>query len=76
VIPAPPELPALFRVLTAAEVPELDRARSDRAGDHLLLTIVYARACVLDAARRELEATSGRSRASCCGNCRNFVLTL
>lgn len=56
VIPAPPEPPALFRVLESSEVAELERARSERPGDHLLLAVVYARAGVIDAARRELEA--------------------
>ena len=55
VLPAPPAPPAIFRVLSAREHEELLRARSEAGGDHLLLGLLYARAGLVDDARRELE---------------------
>lgn len=62
VLPAPPAPPALFRVLTAAEQAELERARRERPGEHLLLAVLYARAGVIGAARRELELHQAQTR--------------
>lgn len=57
VMPAPPSPPALFRIVTATDQAELERARKERPDDHLLLGVLYARAGVVDHARRELEAS-------------------
>jgi hypothetical protein len=55
VLPAPPSPPALFRVLTDSEVAVVERARSQRSDDHLLLALVYARAGLAEDAGAELE---------------------
>lgn len=55
-MPAPPAPPALFRVLDDSDVATVERARSQKAGDHLLLAVVYARAGLTEAARDELDA--------------------
>jgi hypothetical protein len=56
VIPAPPDPPALFRVIDERTHAEIERARRERPADDLLLGLLYARAGVLDAARTHLEA--------------------
>lgn len=56
VIPAPPDPPALFRVIDERAHAEIGRARRERPDDDLLLGLLYARAGVLDAARTHLEA--------------------
>jgi hypothetical protein len=55
VLPAPPNPPALFRIVSAQELAELERARQERPDDHLLLALLSARAGIIEAARRELE---------------------
>lgn len=53
--PVPPDPPALFRVLDAEVWQELERAHRVAPSDPLLLGILYARAGLIDDARRELE---------------------
>jgi len=56
VVPAPPAPPAIFRVLSQREHEELGRAVSGADGDRLLLGLLYARAGLVDDARRQLES--------------------
>lgn len=62
VLPAPPAPPAIFRVLSAREHEELLRARAEAAGDRLLLGVLYARAGLVEEARRELAAHARETR--------------
>lgn len=55
VIPAPPAPPAIFRVLSQREHDELTKAIAEAGGDRLLLGLTYARAGLVEDARRELE---------------------
>jgi hypothetical protein len=55
-LPAPPDPPALFRVLSRAEEDTITAARRARPGDHLLLGILSARAGLADVAEAELAA--------------------
>src|SRR5207247_338866 len=54
-IPSPPAPPAVFRVLDAVQHDELARAEAQYPHDDLLLGILYARAGILDRARRHLS---------------------
>jgi anti-sigma factor ChrR (cupin superfamily) len=54
--PRPPAPDAKFRVLAAAQVEELRRARVSLAGSHLALGVLYTRAGLLADAERELLA--------------------
>jgi hypothetical protein len=56
VMPAPPAPPALFRVLDDSDVATVERARSQKREDHLLMAVVYARAGLIEAAGAELDA--------------------
>jgi len=56
ILPAPPAPPAIFRVVSKREHEELEAARTAYPDDHLLLGLLYARAGIADAARRELDA--------------------
>ena len=55
-LPAPPAPPAAFRVVTSREADEIDAAARQFADDHLLLGLLYAKAGVVDEARRHLDA--------------------
>jgi anti-sigma factor RsiW len=55
ILPAPPAPPALFRVIAWSQKTELDDAERQRPNDHLLLAILYARAGVVEGARKHLE---------------------
>lgn len=57
IIPAPPAPPAIFRVIPEKEHDQIARAKAEAPGDHLLLGLLYARAGVVDEARRELGAS-------------------
>lgn len=57
IIPAPPAPPAIFRVIPEKEHEEIARAKAATPEDHLLLGLLYARAGVVDEARRELGAS-------------------
>jgi hypothetical protein len=57
-IPAPPSPPAAFRVVGQREHAELEAAKREAPDDHLLRGILYARAGMVDEARRELEQWS------------------
>jgi hypothetical protein len=54
--PVRPAPEARFMVLDQAKANELAKARSDSAGSHLTLGVLYARAGLLDDAERELQA--------------------
>lgn len=54
ILPAAPAPVAQFHVLDAAALAELEAAERDRAGDHLLLGILHARAGLPDGARQHL----------------------
>lgn len=58
VVPAAPQSPARFEVLSSDARREIERARDTRPGDHLLAGILYARAGARDAAERELRAAA------------------
>jgi hypothetical protein len=55
-LPAPPAPPAIFRVISEREHEELEAARREFPDHHLLLGLLYARAGIAGAARRELDA--------------------
>lgn len=55
ILPSPPTPAAQFRVLDRAAVVELDEARREHAGDHLLLGLLYAKAGLDEHARAELQ---------------------
>jgi hypothetical protein len=64
--PGPRSEEARFRVLTAEEASELERAVGESRGSHLALGVLYARAGLLDDAERELAqvvAANPRSAA-------------
>jgi hypothetical protein len=54
--PMPPTPKPKFKVLDLAQAEELDRARKDYAGSHLILGVLYARAGLLDSAESEFQA--------------------
>lgn len=54
--PAPPAPPAKFKVLDAAKLGELTRARGMYRGSHLILGVISAQFGLLDEAERELNA--------------------
>jgi hypothetical protein len=58
ILPGAPSPVAQFHVLDAATLAELGAAERDRAGDHLLLGILHARAGLPDEARRHLGRVS------------------
>ncbi|HEY7616776.1 MAG TPA: hypothetical protein VH744_08235, partial [Terriglobales bacterium] len=62
--PAPPAPEAKFRILEAEKAAELERARREHAGSHLLLGVLYARAGVLDEAEKEFQALVGMNPQS------------
>jgi hypothetical protein len=63
-VPTPPAPEALFRVLGEAEEVEISKARSEFGGSHLVLGLLYARAGLLDDARRELRALRDQNPGS------------
>ncbi|HYH07643.1 MAG TPA: hypothetical protein VEK11_11360 [Thermoanaerobaculia bacterium] len=59
VYPMPPAPPAEVHVLEAAVHQELEAARREHAGDHLLLGLLYARAGMIAEAHAELGRVTG-----------------
>jgi hypothetical protein len=55
ILPAPPAPPALFRVIESGQRAEIEDAERQRPDDHLLLGLLYARAGVVEEARKHLE---------------------
>jgi hypothetical protein len=62
VIPAPPAPPAIFRVLSRREHEELTKGIEDAGSDRLLRGLLYARAGLVEDARRELETYERETR--------------
>jgi hypothetical protein len=62
VLPAPPAPPAIFRVLSRREHEELTKAIDDAGSDRLLAGLLYARAGLVEEARRELETYERETR--------------
>lgn len=56
VSPVPPAPEARFKVLEAKQAAEIEQARKLAKGSHLTLGVVYARAGLVDEARREFQA--------------------
>ena len=67
ILPAPPDQPAAFHLMDEASFRELEAARSERPGDHLLFGVLYARAGARRQAATELaeylRARPGDERA-------------
>ncbi len=57
ILPAPPAPPAIFRSISEEEHQEIARAKAEAPDDHLLIGLLYARAGVVEEARRELGAS-------------------
>jgi len=74
-MPAPPAPPAIFRIISQRERDELVRARAEAGDDHLLLALLYARAGIVDEARRELHAYERSSRDPLAGRLRGQLPT-
>ena len=55
ILPAPPAPPAMFRVLDAATLRDIEDAKTRFPNDHLLLGVLYARAGVVGRAVEELR---------------------
>jgi hypothetical protein len=58
--PVPPAPEARFEVAAAAAALEVEQARRDHPGNHLLLAVLLAKAGALDEARTELDALAAR----------------
>jgi hypothetical protein len=56
IIPAPPQPPAMFHLISAAEHEEIAEAKRAAPDDHLLLGILYARSGVIWTAEEELKS--------------------
>jgi hypothetical protein len=56
VLPPPAEPDAKFKILAASKVSELDRAKQQYSGSHLMLGVVYSRLGLLDDAERHFQA--------------------
>jgi hypothetical protein len=54
--PSPDAPEAKFKVLEGAKLAEIERAKKNYAGQHLVLGVLYAQAGLLDEAERELQA--------------------
>lgn len=57
ILPAPPAPPAIFLVISDEQHQEIARAKAVAPDDHLLIGLLYARAGVVEEARRELGAS-------------------
>ena len=63
IIPAPPQPPAMFRIIDETTASDLTAAERRHPHDHLLLGVLCARAGLQDRAERELQAASSADAA-------------
>lgn len=61
-VPGAGSPPVLFKVLSKAATAELERARVDSRGSHMLMAVLYARQGLLTEAEKELKALQSENR--------------